>query len=213
MMSARSIAALPLLVLLAGCVEAGREAMPARLEVSAPMCATSPNLTSAIAMVQDGKNEPHKAKVRFDETAACLADAKGTKAVYAVVDLGQGEPGSILTVTSFPMGTTVFSPRLEIRNAQGGMSREVGRDAFLYSNHTLQAQLRVRSGERYLVIASDNATVGQSVEHIQSSRASTVVPAGPIYVPVNTGGEAKSQMVFAHSGEVTVALAPMPKTN
>lgn len=164
-------------------------------------------------MVQESKSDPHKATVRFDETAACLADSKGTKGVYSVVDLGEGEPGSILTVTSYPMGTTVFSPRLEMRTAQGTLSREIGRDTFLYSNHALQAQLRVRAGERYLVIASDGASVGQSVEHIQSSRVSSGVMVGYVYVPVNTGGEAKAQLVFAHSGEVTATLAPMPKAN
>ena len=187
--------------------------MPARLEVSALTCATSPNLTAAVAMIQAAKSDPHKATVRFDDTAACLTDAKGGKGVYAVIDLGQAEAGSILTVTSYPMGTTVFSPRLELRDGQGALTRDVGRETFHYSNHTLQSQLRVRAGERYLVIASDSPSVGQSVEHIQSSRTSTVVAAGPIYVPVNTGGEARSQMVFAHSGEVTAVLAPMPKAN
>jgi|CXWL01.1.fsa_nt_gi hypothetical protein len=211
-MKARSIAALPLLLVVVGC-QTGREAMPARLEISAPTCATAPNLASAVAMVQPAKDEAHKATLRFDDAAACLADAKGNKAVYGVVDLGQGEPGSILTVTSYAMGSTVFSPRLELRDVQGALMREVSRDTFLYNNSALQTQLRVRAGERYLVIASDTASVGQSVEHIQSSRTSTVVPAGPIYVPVNTGGEARAQLVFAHSGEVATTLAPMPKAN
>jgi ribosomal protein L2 len=206
------VAALPLLLLVAGC-QTGREAMPARLEVSASACAASPNLTSPVAMVQTAKDEPHKATVRFDDAATCLADAKGGKAVYAVVDLGQADTGSILTVTSYPMGTTVFSPRLELRDAQGAITREVGRDMFMYSNHALQTQLRVRTGERYLVIASDSASVGQSVEHIQSSRVSSGVMVGYVYVPINTGGEGRAQLVFAHSGEVAATLAPMPKAN
>lgn len=164
-------------------------------------------------MVQKAKDEPHKATIRFDDAAACLADAKGNKGAYGVVDLGQSEPGSILTVTSFVMGSTVFSPRLELRDAQGTLMREVARDTFLYSNDALQTQLRVRVGERFLVIASDGAKVGQSVEHIQSSRMSSGVMAGPVYVPYNVGGEAKAQLVFAHSGEVTATLAPMPKAN
>ena len=60
---------------------------------------------------------------------------------------------------------------------------------------------------------SDGSSVGQSVEHIQSSRVSSGVMVGYVYVPVNTGGEAKAQLVFAHSGEVTATLAPMPKAN
>lgn len=211
-MKARSIAALPLLLVVVAC-QTGHDAMPARLEVSAPSCATAPSLASAIVMVQSAKDEPHKATVRFDDAAACLADAKGNKGVYGAVDLGQGEPGSILTVTSYAMGSTVFSPRLELRDVQGALLREVGRDAFLYSNNTLQAQLRVRAGERFLVIASDSASVGQSVENIQSSRMSSGVMVGAVYVPYNIGGEGRSQMVFAHSGEVSATLAPVPKAN
>lgn len=187
--------------------------MPARLEISAPACATAPSLTGAVAMVQKAKDEPHRATIRFDDAAACVTDAKGHKGAYGVIDLGQSEPGSILTVTSFVMGSTVFSPRLELRDAQGAVMREVGREAFLYSNDAVQTQLRVRAGEQFLIIASDGTSVGQSVEHIQSSRMSSGVMVGAVYVPYNIGGEAKAQLVFAHSGEVTATLAPMPKAN
>jgi hypothetical protein len=36
---------------------------------------------------------------------------------------------------------------------------------------------------------------------------------GYVYVPINTGGEGRAQLVFAHSGEVAATLAPMPKAN
>jgi hypothetical protein len=211
-MTLRPLLLLPLLLAVVGC-QTGRDVMPARLEVSAVSCANAPNVVGAVAMAKPEKDKPLAATIRFNESAACLADAKGNKGVYSVVDLGQGEPGNILTVTSFAMGSTVFSPRLELRDEKGALLREVGRDSFLYSNNTLQTQLRVRAGERFLVIASDVPSVGQSVDNIQSSRVSSGVMVGSVYVPYNVGGEARSQMVFAHSGEVTATLAPVPKDN
>ena len=210
-MNARATAVLPLMLLLAGCVKE-RDVLPARLDIAATQaCAAQPAMTAARPLLQPDKDKPLTATVRFDEAAPCVTDAKGSKSVYAVIDLSAGSAGSILTVSSYPMGSTVFSPRLEFRDAQGALLRSVARDTFLYSGAQLQAQLRQRDGERYLVIASDGESVGQSVERIQSTRSSTVVAAGPVMVPVNTGGEYRAQMVFAYNGEVTVTVEPVRK--
>lgn len=210
-MNVRAAASLPLLVLLAGCVKE-RDVLPARLDIAAAQaCASQPTMTAARPLLQPDKDKPLAATVRFDETAPCVTDAKGNKSVYAVVDLSTGAAGSIVTVTSYPMGSTVFSPRLEFRDAQGALLRSVGRETFLYSGAQLQTQLRQREGERYLVIASDGESVGQSVERIQSTRSSTMVAAGPVMVPVNTGGEFRAQMVFAYNGEVSVTVEAIRK--
>jgi hypothetical protein len=209
----RLLPVLPLAAALGGCMVTGREAMTARLEVAAPTCATTVAVAPAAVMTQKKKDSPFEATIRFNDTAACLADAAGAKGVYAVIDLPAGEPGSIVTVTSFAMGQTIFSPRLEFRDAQGAMLREVGRDAFLFSGTSLQAQVRRREGERFLVIASDGTTVGKTVEQIQATKVSSGTMVGTVYVPVNWGTEGKSQLVFAHNGEVTTTVAPMPKAD
>lgn len=208
----RALPVLPVALMLAGCTVVGREAMVARLEVAAaPSCATTPDLAGATAMTKKGKDEPHVATVRFADTAACLNDASGSRGVYAVVDLPAGAPGDIVTVTSYAMGTTIFSPRLEFRDAQGTMLRQIGRETFLFNGPSLQTQLRRREGERFLVIASDNLTVGKTSERIQASVNHGGVPIGAAYIPINTGAEATSKFTFAHNGEVTVTLAPVPK--
>src|SRR5262249_39766539 len=135
----------------------------------------------------------------------------GVKSVYGVVDLPAGEPGRIVTVTSFAMGKTIFSPKLQLRDAQGAVLREVGREAFMFSGSSLQAQLRQRENEPYLVIVSDGSSVGKSVDHIQASVVTSGVMVGTAYVPVNSGAEGRSQLMFAHNGEVTTTLAPLPK--
>jgi hypothetical protein len=210
--SARWVSALPLALVLAGCSVTGREAMTARLEVATPACDSAPALANAAALTQKKKDAPFEATIRFGDTMACITDAAGNKSVYAVLDVA-GEPGRIVTVTSYAMGKTIFSPRLEFRDGQGAVLREVGRDSFLFNGTSLQAQLRQREGERYLVIASDGASVGKTVEQIKASVVTSGVMVGAAYVPVNSGVEGKSELVFAHNGEVTTTVVPMPKSD
>lgn len=197
---------------LAGCATV-RPALQPRLGVAAAECAATPSMASPRAFARVKKDDPYSVTIRFDQSAPCVTDAAGRKGVYAVLDLPADESAGIITVTSFAMGEAIFSPRLELRDAQGALLREATRDAFLFSGAALQVQLRRRSGERFLVIASDAASVGQSVEQIQSQNSTMVVPAGPVYVPVTTGSEAKAKLVFAHNGEVTTTVAPMPKAD
>jgi hypothetical protein len=208
----RLLPVLPLAALLGACMTA-REAMTARLEVVAPACAAAPSMAPATAMTQKKKDAPFEATIRFSDAAACVTDTAGNKGVYAVVDLPAGEAGRIVTVTSYAMGQTIFSPRLEFRDAQGALVREVGRADFMFSGTSLQMQVRQRAGERFLVIASDGGSVGKTVEQIQANRVSSGTMVGAVYVPINYGTEGKSQLIFAHNGEVTTTLAPMPKAD
>ena len=211
-MRIRSAAAVALALAAAGCAGGGREVMTARLEIApATACATTPSVTGAAQMTQKKKDDPQTATIRFDEKSACLNDAAGNRGVYAVIELPAAEPGSILTVTSYAMGQTVFSPKLEFRSADGAAMRQVERSSFMFNGSSVQAQLRTREGERFLVIASDAATVGKTVQQIQESVIHSGMMAGGIWVSVHSGAEGKSQVVFAHNGEVTATLAPMPK--
>ena len=196
---------------LAGCA-APRESMPARLEVSAASCARAPDLTKAMAFAAP-KDGTYTATVRFDDGAACLLDAAGSKNAYVVLALPPVDQPAIVTVTSLAMGQTIFSPRLALLDEKGALLRAIGRDAFMFNGSSLQTQFRQRPGEQYLVIASDSATAGKTVEQIQSLKNTTPIVAGPVVVPVSIGAETKAQLIFAHNGEVTATVAPMPKAD
>jgi len=198
-------------IALAAC-DTTREAMQARLDVTASACAASVDLAAARAFPPPS-SQKYTQTIRFTESTPCISDASGKKAVYAVLVLPADNGDGIITVSSHAMGETVFSPHLQLRDEHGAVTRDVARDAFLFSGTAVETQMRERPGERYLVIMSDSASVGQSAQQIQSQRNSTGVKAGPIFVPVNTGAEHTSRLVFAHNGEVTVMIAPMPKND
>jgi hypothetical protein len=196
---------------LVACVKS-RDSIPPRLSLGAATCASDVALTNAVAGVKD-KDGKYTATMRFTDTAACVTDASGATSVYQVVVLPEVTDGLMATAVSVPFGETIFTPRLQLRDDKGAIAREIGRDAFLFSGPTLQAQLRLRAGDRYLVVLSDPGTVGQTTTQIASRTVHSGVAAGGVYVPVNTGAEGSTNLTFALNGEVTVVIEPIPDAN
>jgi hypothetical protein len=187
-----------------------RESVPARLDLSVATCGGEVQLAGAMALMQEKKDGPFKATARIGDTAPCVTDQGGARSTYHVFALPGGDGAMMATVVSVPLGGTIFTPRLQFRGSDGAITRDVGRDAFLFSGNTLQVQLRLRAGESFVVVLSDSATVGQTVTNIASSTSAAGVPVGGGYVPIYTGREDSAKLTFAHNGEVVVIVGPIP---
>lgn len=198
-------------IALSGCATV-RESVPARLDLSQATCASDVSLAGAAVLVsekQGAKDAPLKATARIGDTAPCI-DQAGQRSTYQVFSLPGGE-GLMITVVSVPLGGTLFSPRLQLRDEAGAIAREVGRDMFLFgAGNTLQLQLRLRTGERYAVVLSDPKTVGTSVTNIATGTSMTGVPVGTAFVPIYTGHENSAKLTFAHNGEIVVIVGAVP---
>ena len=117
-------------------------------------------------------------------------------------------------MTSAPLGDTLFSPRLMLLDEQGNVLREVPRDEFMFHGVALYAGLRAAPAERYLIVASDAASVGQQMSHILGESHLTPVPIGIGAVAIiNSGSEKQQVITYAHNGRVTVSAQPIPKAN
>lgn len=201
-------------VALSGCATV-RESVPARLDLSSATCPSEVSLAGAVALAsekQGAKDAPLKATARIGDTAPCV-DESGLRSTYQVFSLPGGD-GLMITVVSVPLGGTLFSPRLQLRDGTGLMTRDVGRDMFLFGGgNTLQLQLRLRAGERYAVVLSDPKTVGTSVTNIATGTSMTGVPVGTGFVPIYTGHENSANLTFAHNGEVVVIVGAVPDAN
>ncbi len=171
-----------------------------------------PDLIAARALIL-ATNKP--VSVAVDEKMPCLADSSGDPSVYAVFALPQATEEFLVSVTSYPQGQTLFAPRVMMLDETGRAMREVTRDIFVFHGPALYLGLRVRAGERYLVVASDPKSVGQQVSHIQSATQSNTIgaatTAGTIFVNVNTGSESTTDYTYAHNGRIAVAATPVPK--
>ena len=155
--------------------------------------------------------------VAVDEKMPCLTDSSGDPSVYTVFSLPQAMEEFLVSITSMPQGLTLFAPRVMMLDESGRAMREITRDTFVFHGPALYLGLRVRQGERFLVVASDPKVVGQKVSHIQSAtQANTlaaVTAAGAFYVNVYTGSEMASDYTYAHNGSIVVAATPVPKAN
>jgi hypothetical protein len=194
--------------LLAACAA---PAVPPILSLDGRPCVARPDLASAQALPLDAGNP---VKLDLDAGAACLEPGGGGRSAYAAFRLPRSEQPYLLTVTSAPLGDTLFSPRLVLLDEQGKVLREVPRDDFMFHGVALYAGLRAAPAERYLIVASDAPTVGQQVSHIIGESRATPMPVGiGALVIINSGSERQQVITYAHNGRVTVAAQPMPKAN
>jgi hypothetical protein len=194
--------------LLAACAA---PAVPPILSLDGRPCVAHPDLARAQALALDAGNP---VKLDLDAGAACLEPGSGGKSAYVAFRLPRSEQPYLLTVTSAPLGDTLFSPRLLLLDEQGNVLREVPRDDFMFHGVALYAGLRAAPAERYLIVASDAASVGQQVSHILGESHLTPVPIGIVGVAIIHSGSEKQQVItYAHNGRVTVAAQPMPKAN
>ena len=204
---ARGLAVL-LPALLAGC--AGAPAVPPVLSLDAQRCGARPDLAAAQIVPLDA-GQP--VKLDLDGHAACL-ESRGGKSSYVALRLPESAQPYLLTVTSAPMGETLFSPRLMLLDGEGRTLREVPRDDFMFRGQTLSARLRAAPAERYLIIASDPPSIGQQVAQITGDSGMIPVPVGIGAVAmIHTGSEKQQRFTYAHNGSVTISAQPMPKAN
>jgi hypothetical protein len=180
------------------------------LSIEGKACVERPDLGSAQELVL-ATNKP--ITIAVDTNTPCLEGSDGERSAYAVFGLPSSAEEYLVSVTSVPQGQTLLSPRVMMLDAMGQVLREVPNDIFTFRGRALAVGLRVRMGERYLVVASDPKSVGQEVSMIQSATMSTVVTTGYFYVPINSGSEAEVNYIYAHNGSITVAATPVPKAN
>jgi hypothetical protein len=86
--------------------------------------------------------------------------------------------------------------------------REIDRDSFLFRGSRLTAQFWAHPEERYLVVASDPARVGTSVDRLASQANTTVVglPGGLFYL--GAGSERSVGLTYSYGGLVTLLATP-----
>lgn len=193
---------------IAACATAPPPAAPPVLTFDGSACAATPDLSSATLLTL-ASNKP--VKVSVDAATPCMERMQGGKGVYVGFQLPQSVSDFMISVASTPVGQGLFSPRLQLLDSAGKVMREVQRDAFVFRGSSLYAGLRVRPGERYLIVISDTESIGQEVSQISTNTQANVAAAGGYYFAVHSGSERASTFVYALNGALTVAAEPIPK--
>jgi hypothetical protein len=200
------VAPLALLLAVAGCAKA--PGAPPLTSLAGRPCAAQPDLAAARPLLlASGKD----VTVELPAGGDCLEAGGVEPSAYAAFKLPDAVEPYLLTVTSKPAGQALFTPRLLLLDAAGATTREVARETFVFHGASLYTGLRVRPGERFLVVASDPRSIGQSVDQITASTSATTMSTGVAIFTVHSGAEATQRYTYAHNGTVTVAAEPMPK--
>lgn len=113
----------------------------------------------------------------------------------------------IISVASTPLGTGVFAPHVTLLDASGAPLREIARDKIVFRGNDLSVLFRSHPNERYLLVASDPGSVGQSVEQVKETTGTTTMAGGLAYFSYTTGDDTTKSYVYAHSGQITVTVS------
>jgi hypothetical protein len=208
-MTARHIVCAALLTACIGCAQSS--ALPPTLSLDASPCVAAPDLAGATPVPFDSEKP---VTVTVNAVASCLQPENGERRSYAVFLLPETQSPYLVSVTSLLRGATLLSPRLLILDSQGKLARERQRDTFMFRGTSLYAGIRAYPGDRYLLVESDPATVGQRVSQVSSSTQTTAVAtgAGGVFF-LGTGGDVSRTLIYAHNGTLVVTLRPVPPVN
>jgi hypothetical protein len=188
----------------AGC--ATKPPVPPLLAFEMRNCASAPDYISGTPVLLAEK----AVTVSLDENTACFQISPGMNSAYASFRLPEVPREYLVSVISAPVGQGLFSPHLQVLDANGKVLREIGRDAFVFHGPSLYAGLRIHPNERYLIVASDPASVGQEVSQIVGATQVATSGANGIFFQVHTGTETTSTYVYALNGSVIVEAQPVP---
>jgi hypothetical protein len=185
---------------------------PPVLSVTAT-CTPTPSLAGATVAVFNPKDEMPVSE-DVGANAPCFEPSPGVKSLYRVFVLPPSDIPYVVSVASTPVGTGVFAPHLTLLDAQGLPRREIPRDSFIFRGTDLSVLFRNHADERYLLVASDPSVVGQSFSRLQETRNANemgaITAAGGAFFTVYTGTDTTTNLVYAHSGKVTVTLSAVP---
>lgn len=203
------ISALTVIVLAAaGCGTDGGP--PPVTSLDARICSPHPDLAALVGARPLSLDTDIEQNLEAD--SPCLL-IDGVKRVYAAFRLPDSSESYIVSVTSMPVGTVLFSPHLQMLDRNGAVRRELPRESFLFHGPSLYGALRSRSDEYFLLVTSDPPTAGSSVSRLAGSTQQTMATTGTVFFMIHTGSEATTTYTYAHNGRVKVGVHPVPKAN
>jgi Maltose operon periplasmic protein precursor (MalM) len=195
------LAVAAMVLALAGCVTHA----PPTLTLDGRACADRPDLAAARSLALDSE-----IGVSIDDKTPCVTRDDGARTILVAFRLPVAPESYVVSVTSQPQGSALFSPHLTLLDRDGRPVRQIDRESLVNRGRSLSAAFRSRPGEVYLLISSDPARVGARADQFISSTQSTMVFTGVGYFFIHTGNEQVIPVTGSHSGFITVAARPVP---
>lgn len=215
MSGATSGTAVPLLLIAAlGLAACAKPQVPPILEVARSDCTSMPDRATAAVLLPPAAidvDDPASTvpdrplEMTIDGDSPCLQGDEGLRSLYALAALPQEEDPYLVRVTAEPGDEGFFAPRLLLLDEAGQPLREIAPENFVFRGLRLTGQFRVQPEERYLVVASDPASVGVREERLASRVDSYQVMLSPVWFSeIRIGRDERVGLVRSHGGHVTL---------
>lgn len=210
--SAAGLLALPvaLLTALAGCAQP-QPAQEPLLTLARADCDARPDFAIALPVrTEDRRGTP----ATLGAAGRCLMVPGGAPTTYAVFALPADPAHYTLEILSTVMPRTIVRPAATLYDAAGERVRTIPPEEFETNIAGLRAGVRPHGMERWLVVAADQARLGQTLQLQLSGLDGRVQTAAVVFVPLVFIPPMVPDLVrqrsatFALNGSIIVTAAP-----
>jgi hypothetical protein len=205
----RNLVIIGAVLLVAACVKHPTPVAPI-LSLEHTTCQPTPALAAALPITF---NPEERTSINFDvdRGSPCLQKSGSQKQLYQLVALPRSATMYLVTVASQANGHGIFAPTLITFKEDGSEVRELSQSDFLFRGTNLSAKIEVQTEERYLMVASNPASVGESTTQINGlTHRQGSFYNGAAGVRFNTGREQQTDYKYSHAGKVMVSTQALP---
>jgi hypothetical protein len=199
------ISAVAALVALGGCVQ--QSAPPALTDISAHVCAATPDLSRATALAFDEKNEL-VLKAEITDISPCMKIGSGS-GLYAVYALPPASAPYVISVISMAQGSTLLVPRVLLVGPDGTVKREFSGDQVSYRNGGMGAVLRSHAGEAYVIVVSDPEAAGKTDSRVEEATHVSTSAYRYGSFQIHTGTDKTQTFNLSYNGHIEITLTPL----
>lgn len=181
------------------------------VDLSGKTCATEVSTKDAVSLTPVKKQAYYVVSTLIDSSKPCLTTgaSSGNYVVYAIPAHGENHT---ITVGGVQEPIRTFAPSVSLLDVDGKVTRTFADDRFAILGNTLGVQFRPMPQERFILVRSNPALVGQSVSTFetrlvstQGYAAATPYSYGYSYSQEH-GTEGKHERTFSHEGYVNVTV-------
>lgn len=191
-------------LMIAGCATAPPPLPPA-LTYAGKNCVFQPNLATAISLTPDNNKAIWTSDQTIDAASSCLMhhSVSGPYLVYALPPIGTARMVELGSILEF---SRLFSPDVVLLDADGGITRSFGADQYMYRPGVYSVQFVPQENERYALVTSNPARIGQKHDTIVGGTSSTFIFTGYGGMNWSSGSEAEMSRGFSYEGAMRAAV-------
>lgn len=171
-------------------------------------CTEKVDLDVTTALTPEKKKKWIDHHFAFDETTAC-GEWDGELANFSVYELPELGPKHTLTIGGAKGGIRTLGARIIMLDADGQNIREFADEKYMNFKHTFGVQFRPREAEKFVLVLTDSALVGQEIQALEQTLTSatyyTGMPNGGSYQTYSGVDRARSR-TFSHEGSLYIGI-------